>query len=60
MAKIQIRLLNRLAVVEAGICLKGEEEKQYSISGFPRSLVQDNSQTMSKTCHGSMQLTFFN
>ena len=55
MAKIQIRLLKKLAVVEAVLCLKGEE---YSISGFPRSLVRDNSQTMSKMSRETMQVIF--
>jgi hypothetical protein len=54
-AKIQIRLLKKLAVVEAVLCLKGEE---YSISGFPRSLVRDNSQAMSKMSRETMQVVF--
>ena len=50
MGKIQVRLLKKLAVVEASLCLK-EEGERYSISGFPRSLVQDNSQAMSNMSH---------
>jgi hypothetical protein len=51
MAKIEIRLLKKLAVVEAVLCLKGGE---YPISGFPRSLERDNSHTMSNMSRESM------
>jgi hypothetical protein len=53
MAKIQIRLSKKLAVVKAVLCLKGEE---CSISGFPRSLVHDNSQTRSKMSRETTQI----
>jgi hypothetical protein len=55
MAKIQIRLSKKLAVVEAVLCFKGEE---CSISGFPRSLVHDNSQTRSKMSRGTTKMIF--
>jgi hypothetical protein len=55
MAKIQIRLSKNLAVVEAVLCLKGEE---CSISGFPRSLMHDNSQTRSKMSCETTRIIF--
>jgi hypothetical protein len=54
MAKIQIRLLKNLTA-KAVLCWKGEE---YSISGFPRVLVRDNSQTMSKMSRKTMHVIF--
>lgn len=44
MPQIQIRLFKNLDV-NAVLCIKGNK---YSMSGFPRALAQDNSQTMSK------------
>jgi len=44
MARIQIRVVKNLTF-QAVLCWKGED---FSISGFPRTLLRDRSQTMSK------------
>ena len=54
MPQIRIRLLKNLDV-KAVLCLKG---KEYPISGFPRALAQDNSQTMSKVSYEITQVIF--
>jgi hypothetical protein len=54
MAKVQIRLVKNVAV-KAVLCLKGQE---YSISGFPRVLLRDNSEAMSKMPCETMQIIF--
>jgi hypothetical protein len=54
MPQIRVRLLKNLAV-KAVLCLKG---KEYSISGFPRALAQDNCQTISKVSCETIQVIF--